>query len=41
MLHEADQGIFFRAKAELVKKEQDFFVARNYKELKAILDKIV
>jgi len=43
MLHGADKGILFRAKKELIKqeKEKGLLVAKNYKELKKILEQIL
>jgi len=42
MLHGADKGILFRAKEDLIEKEKDKLVsAKNYEELKQILEKVI
>ena len=41
MLRGAQKGILFRAKPELVKQEKNLLSAKNYKELKSLLEKII
>lgn len=41
MLHGANHGILFRAKEELVKKEEKLFSTKTYEDLKKILVKII